>query len=159
MTTAPEPVNRVPQQDPALRSAVPQRTLPGWGLRGALGLASVLLVVLSVATGQDIGAVSMATAVLVAAGLYTIVVPGGPAAALLLIGVMGVHLVFAGPGLDVRLALLALLMLLVHQLAGICAAVPIRAQVSVDTVRPAAIRFAIAAGAGVLALLLAAVLR
>ncbi|NNG36030.1 hypothetical protein [Nakamurella aerolata] len=149
-----------PAADPAgaERAAAAARTVPGWGLRGALGLACGLLVVLTVVTGQDLAAVSMATAVLVATTVYTVAAPGGPAAALLLIGVMGVHLAFGGPVLDVRVALLAVLMLAVHQLAGICAAVPVRAQVTLQALRPVAIRFAIAAGAGVLALVLVAVL-
>ncbi|WP_029138175.1 hypothetical protein [Nakamurella lactea] len=116
----------------------------GWLLRGGLALAVLAVVVLTLVGGSGTGALTVAGLVLLAAGVATVVRPDSPGAVFLLLAAMAAHLMFDSAEIDVGVALLAALIAVVHQLAGICAAIPLDARVDVSALRPAALRLVVA---------------
>lgn len=130
-------------------------TMSGWMLRGVLALAVLAVVVISLAGGSGTGALTVAGLVLLTAGVATVVSPDSPGAVFLLLAAMAVHLMFDGPEIDLGVATLAALIALVHQLAGICATVPLPARVPARGLRPAAIRLGAAIAVVEVALVIA----
>lgn len=127
----------------------------GWMLRAVLALAVLAVVVLTLLGGSGTGALTVAGLLLLVAGVATVARPGSPGAVFLLLAAMAAHLMFDGPEIDLGVALLAPLIAVVHQLAGICATVPLAARVQAGALRPAAIRLAAAIGLVEVALVVA----
>lgn len=119
-------------------------SVAGWVLRGVLALATAGVIVLTLLGGSGTGALTVAGLVLLAAGIATVARPDSGGAVFLLVASMGAHLMFDTAEIDLGVALLAALIALVHQLAGICAAIPLDARVDLAALRPAALRLAVA---------------
>lgn len=134
------------------------RTVTGWLVRVVLALAAVALVTLSLLGGDDVGALTAVGLVLMAIAVITVTHPGSPAATFLVVGAMFAHLTLDTATLDVNVGLLVALIPLVHQLAGICAGIPLRSRVDLDVLRPAAVRYLLCVGLVEVALVVAAVL-
>ena len=133
--------------------------VPGWALRLALGLAAAAATAVAMAGLPEVGVTSVAGIVMVLLVLGTAAAPGSVVPLLMLIGLVIYRVLRHGPMLDGGLAALVLLMPLVHQLAGIAAAVPARSVCRWAALRPAAIRLSIAVVPVEIALLVVALAR
>jgi len=122
------------------------RAVGGWLLRLVLAFAALAVVVISLVTGSGTGALTAAGLLLLALGILAVWAPGSPATTFLLLGALAVHLMLGTAAFDVALGLLAALILLVHQLSGICTAVPLTGRVEAVALRPALVRYLMAAG-------------
>ena len=139
------------------RSGPPGGGTTGWVLRFGLAVvaAGAALIAMNGAPGS--GVLSPAGIVMVALVAGTAFAPGTVLPLLLLIGLVVYRLLAPGPVLDPGLALLVLLVPLIHQLAGLAAAIPARSRCAWAVLRPPALRFAIAVVPVQLALLVVAV--
>lgn len=127
------------------RAAVERaRGVPGWGLRVALAVTAGAATAVAMAGRPDIGVASVAGIVMVLLVLGTAAAPGSVVPLLLLIGLVIYRVLTPGPVVDATLAALVLLMPLIHQLAGVAAAVPARSLCHWRALRPAALRYLIA---------------
>lgn len=127
----------------------------GWALRLVLGAAAAGAIAVAMADVPDIGIISVAGVVMMLLVLGTALAPGTVVPLLLLIGLVIYRLLAEGPALDVALAVLVLLMPLIHQLAGIAAAIPPRSRCDWHALRPAAVRYLLAVVPVEIALLVA----
>lgn len=118
--------------------------VPGWVLRLALGAAAAGATGVAMAGAPGVGVTSVAGILMMLLVLGTALAPGSVFPLLLLVGLVIYRVVADGPVLDVSLAVLVLLMPLIHQLAGIAAAIPGRSWCHWPALRPAAIRFVVA---------------
>lgn len=119
---------------------------PGWWLRLSLGIICSGAVLLSLQVGAGAGVLTVLGFLLVGLAVATMIAPHSIAPTLLILGVMTAHLLGRDEGISVLTGVLAALLLAVHQLAGICAAVPPRSIVHRDALRPALLRFVLCAG-------------
>lgn len=117
------------------------RTVAGWVLRLVLGVATVTAIVVAMIGAPMIGALSVVGVLLVAAALGTVLAPGSVLPLVVLICLVLYRVAAVDHGADVPLMVLAALMALIHQLAGICAVVPARSSCQWAALRPAAIRY------------------
>lgn len=123
-----------------------QRTVGGWLLRAVLAAGALGVVVISLITGSGTGALTAAGLLLLALGILAVWAPGSPATTFLLLGALAAHLMLGTSGFDLALGLLAALILLVHQLSGICAGIPLAGRIEAGALRPALARYLIATG-------------
>lgn len=119
---------------------------PGWWLRLALGVVCAGAVLLSLQVGAGVGVLTVLGFLLVSLAGATMIAPHSIAPTLLILGVMTAHLLGRDGGISVLTGVLAALVLAVHQLSGICAAIPPRSIVHRDALRPALLRFVLCAG-------------
>lgn len=118
-----------------------ERMVSSWLLRLVLAGAVIGAWVITLVTGTGTGALTVLGVLLLVLGALTVFLPGSPATTLLLLGVMACHLMFGTASIDLGLGLLAAFLLLIHQLAGICAAIPLSSKVVAAALRPALLRF------------------
>ncbi|MGI8417851.1 MAG: hypothetical protein ACR2P2_16940 [Nakamurella sp.] len=133
------------------------RTVGGWLVRAALAVSSVVVVIISLLGGEDIGALSAVGLVLMAIAVITVTHPGSSASTFLLVGAMFAHLGLNTSTLDIGVGLLVALIPLVHQLSGICAGIPLRSRVDLTVLKPAALRYLVCVVAVEVALVVAVV--
>jgi hypothetical protein len=133
------------------------RAVGGWLLRLVLAFAALAVVVISLVTGSGTGALTAAGLLLLALGILAVWAPGSPATTFLLLGALAVHLMLGTAAFDVALGLLAALILLVHQLSGICAAIPLAGRVETVALRPALVRYLMATGVVEVGIVVAAI--
>ncbi len=117
------------------------RGLPGWALRLVLGLAGGAAVVVAMAGAGHVDAVSVAGFVMLLLVLGAAAAPASVVPLLLLIGVVLYRLLAGDPTFGPALAGLVFLTALVHQLAGLAAAIPARSRCRWSALLPAALRF------------------
>lgn len=117
------------------------RSVAGWALRAALGVAALATVLAVVIPASHFDAIGMLTFFLVVAAIGTSLAPGSLVPAGLLLAVVALRLAATGPAIDGVVATLVALIPLVHQLAGICATVPPRSSCRWAALRPAALRY------------------
>ncbi|MEO7125195.1 MAG: hypothetical protein ABI382_06540 [Nakamurella sp.] len=125
------------------RSAAP-RSVRGWALRVSLGAATLAASVIVILSAPPIGAIALMEVLLVMAALGTALAPGSVLPLAVMIGVVAFRVASSGPVLDAALIALVALLPLIHQMAGVCAAIPARSTCYVSALRPAMIRYAIA---------------
>ncbi|MEJ7649048.1 MAG: hypothetical protein WKF57_08455 [Nakamurella sp.] len=128
---------------------------PGWWLRLALGIVCAGAALLSLQVGAGAGVLTVLGFLLVGLAVATTIAPHSIAPTLLILGVMTAHLLGRDGGISVFTGVLAALLLAVHQLSGICAAIPPRSIVHRDALRPALVRFLLCAGAVLIGVLVA----
>jgi len=116
-----------------------ERLVSSWLLRLVLAGAVIGAWVITLVTGSGTGALTVLGVLLLVLGALTVFLPGSPATTFLLLGVVTCHLMFGTASIDLGLGLLAAL--LIHQLAGICAAIPLSSKVVAAALRPALLRF------------------
>lgn len=120
------------------------RTLPGWALRTVLGAATVGAITVAMIGAPQIGATSVVGVLLALGAIGTVVVPGTVLPLVVLICLVLYRLAAVDTALDGALLALIALLPLVHQLAGICAAIPPRSACHWAALRPALSRYLIA---------------
>lgn len=120
------------------------RAVRGWVLRAALGLATVAAIIVAMTGAPAIGAVSAVGVLLFAGAVGTVLVPGSVLPLVVLICLVLYRMAAVDPSPDVALMLLAALIALIHQLAGICAVVPPRSACQWAALRPALLRYLLA---------------
>jgi hypothetical protein len=123
--------------------AVGTAVLPGGGswLRiGLFGSALLTMIVLWV-PGQAGGQVTLQVAVMATVGTWLVCRPASAAAAVLLVGALCLRLTVGHPELDASLVALVVTLPLVHQLAALCAVVPLRSDVYLSALRPTLARY------------------
>lgn len=118
-----------------------ERLVSSWLLRLVLAGAVIGAWVITLVTGSGTGALTVLGVLLLVLGALTVFLPGSPATTFLLLGVVTCHLMFGTASIDLGLGLLAAFLLLIHQLAGICAAIPLSSKVVAAALRPALLRF------------------
>ncbi|MDQ2847371.1 MAG: hypothetical protein M3Y77_13730 [Actinomycetota bacterium] len=133
------------------------RTVSGWMVRVTLAASSVVVVIISLFGGDDIGALSAVGLVLMAIAVLTVTHPGSSASTFLLVGAMFAHLTLDTSTFDIGVGLLVALIPLVHQLSGICAGIPLRSRVDLVVLKPAALRYLVCVVAVEIALVVAVV--
>jgi len=139
----------VNHRDPALRAGTIlidgdiAHGIRGWALRLALGACAALAAAISMAEAPVVGVTSVAGFVLMLLVIGTAAAPGSVVPMLFLLAVVLYRLVPNGSLLDGGLVALAALVPIVHQLAGLAAAIPVRSLVSWRVLRPAALRLVI----------------
>lgn len=151
--------HRNTDQDRAPDTAVPSIDVaagvgpgfPGWWLRLALGIVAAASVTLTLQVEAGAGVLTVLGFLLVGLVVATLIAPQSIAPTLLILGVMTSHLLGPDDGIRVLTAVIAALLLAVHQLSGICAAIPARSIVHRDALRPALLRFVLCAGAVLIA--------
>ena len=135
-------------------------TIPGGGswLRIALGLATIATFVVVYVPGRANGQAVLELALMAAVFLWLVARPGSAAALVLMFGALCLRVSPGRPELDGSLVALTVLLPLVHQLAALCGAVPLRANVQWPALLPTAVRYVGVVTATVLGLLLSSVL-
>lgn len=130
-----------PASDATVSRTVP-RIVPGWALRATLGAATVAASFMAMLAASQIEATSVLGVLLVIATVGTMLAPGSVWPLAVMIGVVLFRLEAGGPILDGMLMALVALLPLIHQLAGVCAAIPARSACHWSALRPAMIRYA-----------------
>ena len=135
-------------------------TIPGGGswLRMALALATFATLLVVWVPGQGSGQNGLELVVMAAVFLWLVARPGSAAAVVLLIGALCLRISPGKPELDGSLVALTVLLPLVHQLAALCVAVPLRADVQWPALLPTAVRYVGVMTATVLGLLVSSLL-
>ena len=131
--------------------------IPGWALRIALAAAGAAAAAGAITGAPGVSVLSVAGVAMMVLALGTALAPATVLPLLLLIGLVVYRLLAAGPVLDLRLALLVLLMPAIHQLAGLTGAIPARSRCSWAVLRRPALRFAAAVAPVQVALLVVAI--
>ncbi len=118
-------------------------TIPGGGSWLRIGLAAATLATLLVVwvPGQGSGQEGLEVVVMAGLFLWLVARPGSAAAVVLLIGALCLRVSPGKPELDGSLVALTVLLPLVHQLAALCVAVPLRANVQWPALLPTAVRY------------------
>lgn len=132
-----------------MTAAVPARavdprsgaSVPGWGLRGLLGVAVLTGSVTTLLGAAAPGVTTLLGLLTVGLGLGVVLAPGSGVPTLWILCVLGVRLLAPAPSAGWQLALLVAALPAVHQLSGICAAVPAGAEVELRGLRPALARY------------------
>ncbi len=132
--------------------------VPGWCLRLALAAVAAGAVGVAMAGAPQIGVLSVAGIVMMLLALGTALAPDSVLPLLLLVGLVIYRVVAPGPTLDAGLAALLVLMPLIHQLAGVAGAIPLRSRCRWRVLRPAAQRLAVAVLPVEIAVLVAAII-
>lgn len=120
------------------------RSVPGWALRLVLGGAAVAASLIVMLAEPRIDAPGVLQVFLLLASIGTALAPGSVLPLAVMIGVVLFRLASHVPVLDGTLLALVALLPLVHQLAGMCAAVPARSDCLWRALRPAMVRYAMA---------------
>jgi hypothetical protein len=117
--------------------------LPGGGswLRIGLAVAALLTMFASWVPGQAGGQVTLQLLLMVTVWTWLVARPGGSAAAVLLVGALLLRAAVGHPELDGSLVTLVIALPLVHQLAALCAVVPLRSDVYVSALTPTLVRY------------------
>ena len=117
--------------------------LPGGGswLRIGLAASALLTMILLWIPGQAGGQVTLQFAVMAIVWTWLVFRPGSSAAAVLLVGALFLRAAVGHPELDGSLVALVVMLPLVHQLAALCAVVPLRSDVYVSALTPTAARY------------------
>ncbi len=117
--------------------------LPGGGswLRIALAGSALLTMIVLWVPGQAGGQVTLQVVVMAAVGTWLVCLPGSAAATVLLVGALCLRLAVGHPELDGSLVALVVMLPLVHQLAALCAVVPLRSDVYVSALTPTLARY------------------
>jgi hypothetical protein len=138
----------------------PITTVPGGGswLRIALAVATLATLLVLWVPGQADGQEVLELTVMAGVFLWLVTRPGSAAAVVLLIGAVCLRISPGKPELDGSLVALTVLLPLVHQLAALCVAVPLRANVQWPALLPTALRYVGAVTATVLGLLVSSLL-
>jgi hypothetical protein len=131
------------QSSTVLIDGEPARGIRGWALRLVLGACAALAAAVVMAQAPVVGVTSVAGFVLMLLVIGTAAAPGSVVPFLFLVAVVLYRLVPAGSLLDGGLAALVVLVPIVHQLAGLTAAIPVRSLVSWRALAPAALRLAV----------------
>lgn len=121
----------------------PDRIVPGWALRLALGLAALAASLTVIVPTPPLEAAPLVGVLLVMASVGSALAPGSVLPLAVLIGVIVLRAATPGAALDGGLVALVALLPAVHQLAGICAPVPPRSVCQWRAVRPAVLRYAV----------------
>lgn len=118
-------------------------TIPGGGswLRFALAAATLATLLVVWVPGQSSEQNGLEFAAMAAVFLWLVTHPGSIAAVLLLTGALCLRIALGTPELDGSLVALTVLLPLVHQLAALCVAVPLRANVQWPALLPTAVRY------------------
>ena len=135
-------------------------TVPGGGSWLRIALAAATLATLAViwVPGQGGGQEGLEFVVMAAVFLWLVARPGSAAAVVLLIGALCLRVSPGKPELDGSLIALTILLPMVHQLAALCVAVPLRADVQWPALLPTAVRYVGAVTATVIGLLISSLL-
>lgn len=138
----------------------PITTVPGGGswLRIALAVATLATLLVLWVPGQAGGQKVLQLTVMAGVFLWLVTRPGSAAAVVLLFGAVCLRISTGKPDLDGSLVALAVLLPLVHQLAALCVAVPLRANVQWPALLPTALRYVGVVTATVLGLLFSSLL-
>jgi hypothetical protein len=115
----------------------------GWALRLVLGACAAIAAAISMTEAPVVGVTSVAGFVLMLLVIGTAAAPGSVEPMLFLLAVVLYRLVPHGSLLDGGLAALVALVPIIHQLAGLAAAIPVRSLVSWRVLMPAALRLVI----------------
>lgn len=113
----------------------------GWALRISLAIACALLGVVTLTSGVGVGMWTLVGIAVVGLGVGTVLRPESIAPSLLLLIAMTMRLVAGEPVIDWRLVCLVVLLPTVQVLAGVAAAVPLRATIAPRVLRPALVRW------------------
>jgi hypothetical protein len=113
--------------------------LPAWVLRGVIGCAVVVIVVLLMAQGVSV----FPAAVVVLSGALTVLAPASPAPAFVIIATAVCVVVVSDDPFSIGVLALLPLVHLVHIGSAVAAVIPGTARVHLAALRPAAVRFAI----------------
>lgn len=135
-------------------------TIPGGGswLRIALAVATLATLLVVWVPGQGGGQEGLELAVMAVVFLWLVIRPGSAAAVVLLIGALCLRVSPGVPELDGSLVALTVLLPLVHQLAALSVAVPLRADVQWPALLPTALRYVGVVTVTVLGLLVSSLL-
>ena len=127
--------------EPVAGGLVPRGLLTGSALRvGLLGLAAAAAAV-AMAGVPEVHVWSVVGVVLIGLVVGTASAPGTVLPLLFLLGLVAYRLMGHGTAPDAGLFLLVALMPAVHQLAGACSGIPLRARLGFTVLRPAALRW------------------
>lgn len=118
--------------------------VPGWGLRSLLALALLVGSVTTLLGAAAPGVTTLLGLLTLGLAVGAVAAPGSAVPTLWMICALGVRLLSPAPDLGLQLAVLVAVLPAVHQLAGICAAVPPTAEVELRGLRPAAVRWLLA---------------
>lgn len=129
----------------------------GWWLRIIHAAVCLGTVLLALQADAGTGVLTVIGFLLALLAVATVLAPHSVAGTLLILGAMAAHLLGQHQSISVLTGVLAALLLAVHQLSGICAAVPPRSIVHPDALRPALLRFVLCAGVVLIVVLIATV--
>lgn len=127
----------------------------GWWLRILHAAVCLGTVLLALQSDGGTGVLTVIGFLLVFLAGATVLAPHSIAGTLLILAAMAAHLLGQQQSISVPTAVLAALLLAVHQLSGICAAVPPRSIVHPGALRPALLRFVLCAGVVLIGVLIA----